>query len=94
MQTAEIRRNVLRVLLEVFAGQGMDETSAAHIDLTEDLGMDSIQFITLVVELEARFEITVPDERLHPEHFQNADRITATIREIRSQHNDSGGRAQ
>lgn len=43
------------------------------VDFINDLGMDSIMFITLVVEIETRFDITIPDHLLSMEHFNTID---------------------
>lgn len=35
-----------------------------ELDLVEDLGMDSMSFVQLVIDIEAEFKIEFPDEKL------------------------------
>lgn len=49
------------------------------IDLIEDLGMDSITFITLIVEIEDCYAIILPDDSILMENFRNANQIISMI---------------
>ena len=52
-----------------------------YVDFADDLGMDSITFITLIVELEATFDITVPDDLLLMDNFKNMDDVVNVVAE-------------
>ena len=75
----EVKESVIDLLAELFAEQQFDRDILQYIDLIDDAGMDSITFITLIVEIEARFNITVPDEMLLMENFKNADDIVKVV---------------
>lgn len=74
-----IKESVIDLLSEVFAEFEFDRDILEYIDLIDDAGMDSITFITLIVEIEARFNIIVPDDMLLMENFKNADDIVTVV---------------
>lgn len=47
--------------------------------LIEDLYFDSLEVMTLILELERRFELTFADEDLDLDHFETLATIAATI---------------
>jgi len=54
-------------LIEVIAEVGEIDDVARIIDdadLFADLGLDSMQALEIVLEMETRFDITIPEERL------------------------------
>jgi acyl carrier protein len=48
------------------------------------LGLDSIATLQLLMDIEAGFGITVPDEELTPETFRTARRLWAVVHALRS----------
>ena len=50
-----------------------------YIDLIEDFGMDSITFITLIVEIEECYAITLPDDSILMENFRKTSEIINII---------------
>ena len=74
-----IKESVIDLLSEVFAEFEFDRDILEYIDLIDDAGMDSITFITLIVEIEARFNIIVPDDMLLMENFKNADDVVTVV---------------
>ena len=50
-----------------------------YLDLIDDVGMDSLTFVSIVVEIETRFDILVPDEMLLMDNFRKVDDIVALI---------------
>ena len=50
-----------------------------YVDLIEEWGMDSITFISIVVEIEAHFDIEVPDDMLLLENFKCVDDIVSIV---------------
>lgn len=89
MDNIEIKEYVNKIILKLFDGYGIESESIANVDLISDLGMDSIQFISLVVEIEQYFHITIPDETLSMENF----RTVVAIVNIISQELAMGGSA-
>ena len=79
MTREEIKESVIDLLAELFTEQHFDRGILEYIDLIDDAGMGSITFITLIVEIEAKFNITVPDDMLLMENFKNADDIITVV---------------
>ena len=82
MTREEIKSSVIDLLSELFAKMNFDSDILEYIDLIDDAGMDSLTFITLVIELEVKFDITVPDDLLLMENFKNTDMIVDVIENI------------
>lgn len=70
-----IKTRLVRIIKDSFAEFDLDESSIQAIDLIEDLGMDSVTFITIVIQIEEEFKITIPDELLLMENFKNINLI-------------------
>ncbi len=79
MDESKIRKTIIEVLREVYINAIIDIDILAHVDLIDDLGMDSISFITIVVRIENVFDIKIPDEMLLMEKFRNIDNIVEII---------------
>ena len=74
-----IKNSVIDLLSELFSNMNLDKNIMEYIDLVDDAGMDSITFISLIIELETMFKITVPDELLLIENFKNVNNIINII---------------
>lgn len=81
---ANIKNEVVELISELFSDKGFDTDIIEYIDLIDDAGMDSITFISIVVEIEAKFNITVPDEMLVMDNFRNVDGIVALVEQEKS----------
>lgn len=79
MNTESIKKELISLVATLFADNGFDVDMIEYIDFIDDLGMDSITFISLVVELEAKFDIIVPDKMLTIENFKSIDDILVKI---------------
>ena len=71
MSREEIKEKLIILCAEIFQNSGVDTDLLEYVDFEDDLGMDSLTFITLLVEVEAAFEITIPDDMLLMENFKN-----------------------
>ena len=71
MEQGDIKNKILDILEGLFADPGIDRDILEYVDLVDDLGMDSIIFISLVIEIEVAFDIKIPDEWLLIEKLQN-----------------------
>ena len=74
-----IKQHLNDMLSALFPNAGIDADILVDVDLIDDLNMDSITFISIVVEIEDIFGITVPDDMLLMESFRNVDRIIHII---------------
>lgn len=79
MTKESIKSNLIDLCSEIFKESNVDSDLIEYVDYVDDLGMDSITFITLIVEIEARFDIIVPDDMLVIDYFRNADDIVEII---------------
>ena len=79
MTTERIKQEVIELISELFEDKGFDIDILEYVDLIDDLGMDSITFISIVVEVEAYFNIEVPDDMLLMDNFKKVDNIVNII---------------
>ena len=71
MSREEIKEKLITLCAEIFENSGVDTDLLEYVDFEDDLGMDSLTFITLLVEVEAAFGITIPDDLLLMDNFKN-----------------------
>lgn len=79
MNTDEIKNKLIGMIQNLFPDSGVDKDILEYVDLINDLGMDSITFISIVVETEDLFGFTVPDDMLLMENFRDIDGITQIV---------------
>lgn len=79
MDSAEIKGKLISQFAELFEDRNVDTDLLEYVDLIDDMGMDSMTFISIVVEIEALFEITVPDDMLLMENFKKLDNIVELV---------------
>ena len=60
------KEEILAGLVEIVKEETGLETEAVQLDknFTEDLDIDSISMMTIVVNCEEKFEVTIPDEEV------------------------------
>ena len=81
MSREEIKEKLITLCSDIFRNTRGDTDLIEYVDFADDLGMDSITLITLIVEIEAMFDITVPDELLMMDCFKNMDSVIRIISE-------------
>ena len=79
MTVETIKQEVIELISELFEDKGFDIDILEYVDLIDDMGMDSITFISIVVEVEAHFGIEVPDDMLFLENFKCVDDIVSVV---------------
>lgn len=79
MTTDEIKTEVIQLIFDLFKDNGFDADIIEYADLVDDMGMDSIMFISSVIELESKFDIEVPDDMLLMENFKKLNDIVAVV---------------
>ena len=79
MTTETIKHEVIELISELFKDKGFSMDIIEYVDLVDDLGMDSITFISIVVEIELHFNIEIPDDMLLLENFKCVDYIVSII---------------
>lgn len=79
MEKSEVKKELIDLIIEVFKNQEFDANTIEYTDLLEDFGMDSLSFISLVIEIESHFKITIPDETLLLDNFKFVDDIVVIV---------------
>lgn len=79
MERSEIKEKLIGKLAELFADANIDTDLLEYVDLIDDMGMDSLTFISIVVEIEVMFEITVPDDALLMDSFRRVEDIVELV---------------
>lgn len=79
MTKEEIKKTVIDIIYGMFPEANLDKDMVEYMDLIQDIGMDSISYISIIVEIEAKFEIIVPDECLLMENFRNINKIVDIV---------------
>ena len=75
-----IKEEVIKIINE--AVEGIDFTEVqADSDLTK-LGMDSISFIQVIVQIEETFECEIPDSKLLMAEMNTLNKILNALQEI------------
>jgi len=82
MERNDIKEKIIDILDRLFSDAGVDRDILEYVDLIDDLGMDSINFISLIIELESTFDIQIPDDWLLIEKFQNYTLIYSAVEEL------------
>lgn len=79
MEKSEVKIKIIEILNDLFPSAGANLDFFEYIDLIDDLDIDSMAFISIVIEIETTFCITIPDEMLLMENFRNVECILAII---------------
>lgn len=91
MEQSEIKGKVLEILSQLFQTSGVDTDVLEYVDLIDDLGMDSVNFISLIIALEAEFDIQIPDDWLLMDKFRECSSILSSVGELIVQKETEGG---
>ena len=94
-----IKKEVIELISELFKDKGFDNNIIDYVDLINNLEMDSITFITMIVEIETRFGIIIQDDLLFMENFKNIncivqiiiDSLMSKFQEMEETHDAEGG---
>lgn len=82
MNGVEVKDKIIDILADLFSNPGVDREVLEYVDLVDDLGMDSISFISIIIELETAFNVQVPDEWLNIEKFRDYSAIYEAVEEL------------
>lgn len=69
-------------LLEILSSLHPDVNFETATDLIDEGILDSLDIVTLVTEINAVFDVTVPAEEIVPENFNSADALMALIHRL------------
>lgn len=82
MTSENIKNELIKLVSELFQDKGIDPDLIEYVDLIDDLGMESIIFISMILEIEKRFEIIIPDEICVMENFNSMHNIVWLLSNI------------
>ena len=80
MTDVNIKNELIKLVSELFQDKGIDSDLIEYVDLIEDLGMDSMIFLSVIIELETTFDIIIPDDLLLMENFREIDTIVDIVK--------------
>ena len=69
-------------LLEILTSLHPDVDFASTSDLVDDGILDSLDIVTLVTEIDAEFDVTIPAEEIVPENFNSAEALMELIERL------------
>ena len=79
MMMNDVKTEVIQLIARLFKGKDFDLDILEYINLIADIGMDSITFIWIVIAIETKFNITIPDEKLLMDNFERIEDIVTII---------------
>lgn len=74
-----VKNKIIDIIAALFSKSRIDKEILEYVDLIDDLGMDSVNFISLIIEIESSFGIQIPDDWLLMEKFQHYSQIYDAI---------------
>ena len=80
MTDVNIKNELIKLVSELFQDKGIDPDLIEYVDLIDDLGMDSMIFLSVIIELETTFDIIIPDDLLLMENFREIDTIVDIVK--------------
>ena len=80
-----LKEKIIEALKKLFSNSEVDEDVFEYVDLIDDLGMDSINFVSLIIQLEVEFDIQIPDDWLQMERFRDCSLIISAVEELITQ---------
>ena len=69
-------------LIEILNSLHPDVDFATTTDLVDEGILDSLDIVTLVTEIDAAFDVTIPAEEIVPENFNSAEALMALIERL------------
>lgn len=82
MEKNEIKAKIIGIMSNLFQNSDVDTDVLEYVDLIDDLGMDSVNFISLIIELEAEFDIQIQDDQLLMDKFREYSSIYSIVEEL------------
>jgi acyl carrier protein len=69
---------LLKLVMQLLAGQSGSRSVSAEDSLT-DIGLSSINMVNLMLEVEAEFDMIIPQSDITPENFRSISTIEAMV---------------
>ena len=72
----------MEALLEILSSLHPEVDFETTVDLIDDGILDSLDIVTLVTEINAEFDVSIPAEEIIPENFNSAEALMALIEKL------------
>lgn len=72
----------METVLEILSELHPDVDMATHTTLIDDKILDSFDIVTIVAEVNAEFDVSIPAEELLPENFNSAAALWELIQRL------------
>ena len=82
MTDVNIKNELIKLVSELFHDKGIDPDLIEYVDLIDDLGMDSMLFLSVIIELETTFGIIIPDDLLLMDNFSTIEKICSLVLQL------------
>lgn len=82
-----VREHIINILFHLL-NENFDKLNLNiidKIDLIDDIAMDSLTFISFLIDIEDQFNVVIPDNLLTIDNFRNVDMIVKTLKEIQGE---------
>ncbi len=87
----ENKKRLIEIIFELTNCDELDSSMIDKVDLIDDLNFDSLTFISMIIEIEAKFSIIIPDNLLLIENFRNVGQIVEIIEKNQKKGNNKNG---
>ena len=74
-----IKNKIRKICINLFKDRNIDIDIIDYVDFVADYAIDSITFISLVIEIEEVFSIIIPENLLLMENMNSIDKITQIV---------------
>lgn len=77
-----LKKNIKEIIISKLNLQELDDEIIENMDLYLDAAMDSLTFISIIIEIENVFDIIIPDDLLIMDKFRNFKKICDIVEKI------------
>lgn len=79
----ELEPSVIDVVRDMLAERSISKPVSPNDNLS-DLGLTSFDLVALVLSVESKFDVTIPESRITPASFRTVAAIDALVRSLRA----------
>jgi len=73
----------IKVIIEILKEVNPYEDIEADTDLTAEELLSSLNLMYLITELEERYDVTIPEDKIKPEYFKTIRKIALMVEELK-----------
>lgn len=74
----------IKVIIEILKEVNPYEDIEADTDLTAEELLSSLNLMYLITELEERYDVTIPEDKIKPEYFKSVRKIAIMVAELKN----------